>query len=125
MVLQPSTSASNNLSPRLALPRRGSFRGMCRGEFERFFVPRFACVQSVRGIRQRPALARISATGLARQSLETPQGDKAGLAAPLAHEIFVTEHEAPTLERKGGGGPPAVRTDQREISCAPAHGEMS
>src|SRR5882757_3916247 len=68
---------------------------------------------------------RLSAIGPARQAFETPEGDNAGLAALLADELFVTEHEASTLERKGGSGPPAMRTDQGEISCAPAQNEMS
>src|SRR5438445_11269733 len=69
--------------------------------------------------------ARLSAIGPARQAFETPEGDYAGLAAVLADKLFVTEHEASTLEREGGRGPPALRTDQREISCAPAQNEMS
>jgi hypothetical protein len=60
-----------------------------------------------------------------RQAFETPEGDDASRAAMLADELLVTEHVASAPEQWRGRRPPALRTDERKMSDAPALREMS
>lgn len=117
MVLQPSTSASNNLLPRPALPWRVFFR----------MGAHVARASSDGGAVSVPA-TRLRGGGaivMASQAFEPPEGDDAGLATPLADETLVTEFEASALERKQGRRLLALRTDQGEMSCPPTLSEMS
>lgn len=101
--------------------RHGAKQGTCRSPG----FDRIAGVESVPRAGQRRALCRSRALGPPRQPLEAPERDHTGLAALFASELLVTEHETPAPERRQGRRTPAMRTDQREIPCAPAQHKMS
>lgn len=101
--------------------RHEAKQGTCRSPG----FDRIAGVESVPRAGQRRALCRSRAVGPPRQPLEAPERDDTGLAAFFASELLVTEHETPAPERRQGRRTPAMRTDQREIPCAPAQHKMS
>lgn len=101
--------------------RHRAKQGTCRSPG----FDRIAGVESVPRVGQRRALCRSRALGPPRQPLEAPERDDTALATLFATELLVTEHEAPAPERRQGRRTPAMRTDQREIPCAPAQHKMS
>src|SRR5438270_7952993 len=81
------------------------------------------CCESMLRVGQRFVPPRVRATGLARQTLEPPEGHEAGFAAILTGELFIAQHVASAPERKGRRGLLATRTNQREVPCTQAQHE--
>ena len=113
MVLQPSTSASNNLLPARLSP--GGF----------FSYGARALSGDVSAVSLPATPVRGGAIVMARQAFETPEGDHAALTTMLADEVLVTELEASALVHMRRRRLLALRADQREMSCTPTLSEMS